>query len=288
MTTARNAGRRHAARQWYETDKGAGGLHELRLSQPGRKLTLGALFLALAALAAPGLAAFGDSWPPHRRPRGRAAFATSGIPRALTESVRIFGRRKRSPPPPSGPTPSRIRSTRTATRRSSGSSTRRRTPITTPTSHFRRRSTRRRFPAPGRPTSCRSRVSASASCAARRRPSRSAKRCGCSLTPSATCTSRCTRPTRSSMPPAPLRFVLPDGPTRLAQHRRRQCARLRPAGSLQPPLLLGHPHRQPGDAKRRRDDVCVEAGDGGAGGAEWTDTGDPDTWPERWINESLF
>ncbi len=67
------------------------GLHELRLSHPGRKLTLGALFLALAAFAAPGLDAFGD---PGHRVIGRVAelqLQQSGKPRALNEIRRILG-----------------------------------------------------------------------------------------------------------------------------------------------------------------------------------------------------
>ena len=47
-----------------------------------------------------------------------------------------------------------------------------------------------------------------------------------------------------------LRFVVPDGSERLAQFGRRQRARLRTAGSLQPPLLLGLAHRQSRDEKR--------------------------------------
>ena len=47
----------------------------------------------------------------------------------------------------------------------------------------------------------------------------------------------------------PLRFVVPEGPTGWRTLGRRQRARLRPAGSIQPPLLLGHAHRQPGDAE---------------------------------------
>ncbi|HEY6616515.1 MAG TPA: hypothetical protein VIZ32_18415, partial [Vicinamibacterales bacterium] len=64
------------------------GLHELRLSHPGRKLTLGALLLALAA---PGLDAFGD---PGHRVIGRVAelqLQQSGKPRALNEIRRILG-----------------------------------------------------------------------------------------------------------------------------------------------------------------------------------------------------
>ena len=67
--------------------------------------------------------------------------------------------------------------------------------------------------------------------------------------------------------PRPARSLRPSRwPDRLAHHGRRQRARLRAAGSLQPPLLLGHAHRQPRDAERRRQSVCVEARGGSAGG----------------------
>ena len=58
----------------------------------------------------------------------------------------------------------------------------------------------------------------------------------------------------------PLRFVLPEGPTGWRTTAGGNALVYGPAGSLQPPLVLGHAHRQPGDAERRCDDVCGEAG----------------------------
>jgi hypothetical protein len=91
MTTARNVpGVDAPPVSGMRRINGLRGLHELRLSHPGRKLALGALLLALAAFAAPGLDAFAD---PGHRVIGRVAelqLQQSGKPRALNEIRRIL------------------------------------------------------------------------------------------------------------------------------------------------------------------------------------------------------
>ena len=92
MTTARNVpGVDTPPVSGMRRINGLRGLHDFLLSHPGRKLTLGALFLALAAFATPGLDAFGD---PGHRVIGRVAelqLQQSGKPRALNEIRRILG-----------------------------------------------------------------------------------------------------------------------------------------------------------------------------------------------------
>ena len=170
--------------------------------------------------------------------------------------------------PPSGPTRSRTRSTRTGTRRSSGSRIRRRTPITTRTSRSRpanlrpgapRRAADRHPPDDARVHS-RSAWLVDDLHAARRRPD--ARAPGRRHAPAPARGQRLRQRVRSRCASSS-----PEGPTGWRTTGRRQRPRLRASGSIQPPLLLGHTHRQPGDAERRCGDVCVEARLGAARGA---------------------
>ena len=99
-------------------------------------------------------------------------------------------------------------------------------------------------------TSSRSCASARASSAAPRRRSRRAKPSGCSPISSATCTSRCTLATPSStrraLSASCCRKARPAGGALPAATRPSRAP-----GSLQPPLLLGHAHREPTGAPPR-------------------------------------
>ena len=122
--------------------------------------------------------------------------------------------------------------------------------------------------APGRPTPCRWRASACASCAASRAAftPREALRLLAHLVGDMHQPLHVGNAFVTAAPP--LRFVPPAGPTGWRIDVRWQRARLRAAGSVQPALVLGQPHRQSGDAQRRRADVRGAADGGGAAGPE--------------------
>ena len=170
--------------------------------------------------------------------------------RALTEARRSCGRRRRWRTRRSGPTRSRPRPTRTATRRSSGWPIPRRTRITTPTRRSKPIATTSTLTG-ARPTDI---VQMMRECVRVLRGKSSVFTPREALRMLAHLVGDLHQPLHVGnafvTAATPLRFVPPERTDRMADDVGRQRARLRAAGSVQPPLLLGHPHRQPGDAQR--------------------------------------
>ena len=89
------------------------------------------------------------------------------------------------------------------------------------------------------------------------------------------------------MRPAPLRFVLPEGPTGWRSTAGGNALVYGPQDRFNLHSYWDTHIVNLAMQQRRCDDVCGEAGAEVPVAPEWTDTGDPDAWPERWINESL-